>query len=274
MRLLFGGRLVKDATPATAWHDGTMQRTVAVLNQKGGVGKTTVTLGLTSAAAAAGRRVLVVDLDPQGASSWVLGVDPGGPGVAEALASGGSKARRFIVPSTWADGIDVLAGSAELQRFEDGNVKRLRKLLAQVDGEYEAILLDCPPSLGNLTRSALIASKHALVVVEPSSLGLRGIGGVADVIDEVWDSHNPDLELAGVVLNRVPAVSREAERRIDELARIVSRQAIWDPPIPQRVIVNEALGARRPIHSYGSRAGDAAEVFDRLWRKVRGLVRG
>ncbi len=76
-----------------------------------------------------------------------------------------------------------------------------------------------------------------------------------------------------MVLNRVPAVSREAERRIDELARIVSRQAIWRPEIPQRVIFNEAIGDRRPIHSYGSRATDPITVFDALWRRVRGVIR-
>ncbi|MEQ8436215.1 MAG: ParA family protein [Ilumatobacter fluminis] len=250
-----------------------MQRTVAVLNQKGGVGKTTVTLGLASAADAARRRVLVVDLDPQAASSWVLGIDPGGPSSAEALASKRANTRDFVVPSAWSDHVHVLPGSADLQRLEDGHVKRLRVLLEQIEDDYEAVLVDCPPSLGDLTRSALVASAHALIVVEPSSLGLRGIGGVADVIDEIWDSHNPDLELSGVILNRVPAVSREAERRIDELARIVSRRAIWSPSIPQRVIINEAVGARRPVHSYGSRATDTAAVFDSLWRKVRGLVR-
>jgi chromosome partitioning protein len=260
---------------AVTWHDGRMQRTLAVLNQKGGVGKTTVTLGLASAAAEAGRRVLVVDLDPQAASSWVLGIEPGGPSLAAALADktrSADDARRQITSSAWSDTVDVLPGSSALQGLEAGGVKRLRKLLRHVEPDYEAILVDCPPSLGHLTRSALIASRHALIVVEPSSLGLRGIGGVADVIDDVWDSHNPDLELGGVVLNRVPAVSREAERRIDELARIVSRTAIWAPPIPQRVIFNEAVGARRPIHSFGSRATDASVVFDSLWRQVRGLV--
>jgi cellulose biosynthesis protein BcsQ len=216
-----------------------------------------------------------VDLDPQAASSWVLGIEPGGPSLAAALAGKAKSvddARSEIATSTWSSSVDVLPGSAALQDLEDGGVKRLRKLLRHVEADYEAVLLDCPPSLGNLTRSALVASRHALIVVEPSSLGLRGIGGVADVIDEVWDSYNPELELGGVVLNRVPAVSREAERRIDELARIVSREAIWVPPVPQRVIFNEAVGARRPIHSYGSRATDASMAFDSLWRKVRWLV--
>ena len=146
----------------------------------------------------------------------------------------------------------MLPSDATLQELESGPSKRLRKALTAVESEYEAILIDCPPSLGNLTRSALTASRHALVVVEPSALGLRGIGGVADLIDDVWDATNPDLELAGIVLNRVPAVSREAQRRIDELAQIVGRTAIWSPPIPQRVVFNQAVGDRRSIHSFGS----------------------
>ena len=75
------------------------------------------------------------------------------------------------------------------------------------------------------------------------------------------------------ILNRVPAVSREAERRIDELARIVSRAAIWSPPIPQRVILNQAVGERRAVHSYGFRAAEPIAVFDALWRRLRGVIR-
>ena len=248
-----------------------MQRTLAVLNQKGGVGKTTVTLGLASAAATAGRRVLVVDLDPQGASTWVLGVDPATStgSVADLLDPDGPAAHELIVASGWGDQVDVLPGSARLQQLEQGSSQRLRQQLTRVEQRYDAILIDCPPSLGNLTRSALTAARHALIVVEPSALGLRGIGGVADLIDEVWDSTNPDLELAGVILNRVPAVSSEAERRIAELARIVGRKAIWQPPVPQRVILNQAVGDRRPIHSFGARAADPIHAFDKLWRKVR-----
>lgn len=253
-----------------------MQRTLAVLNQKGGVGKTTVTLGLASAAAAAGRRVLVVDLDPQASSTWVLGVEPGDLrySVADLLESGGPKLGDVVVPSGWGPEVDVVPSVPGLQDHETGTSKRLRKQLAGVEGDYAAILIDCPPSLGNLTRSALTAARHAVVVVEPSALGLRGIGGVADLIDDVWDATNPDLELAGVILNRVPAVSAEADRRIEELTRIVGRKAIWDPAVPQRVIINQAVGERRPVHSYGSRAADPIAAFDTLWRRVRTVTSG
>lgn len=252
-----------------------MRRTLAILNQKGGVGKTTVTLGLTSAAAQAGRRVLVVDLDPQASSSWVLGIDPDQVerSLSQVLAGRNPSAKPAIVPSGWSDRVDVLPASADLQRLERGAPTKLRDALAGVADDYEAILIDCPPSLGNLSRSALTAARHAVIVVEPSALGLRGIGGVADLVDDVWDETNADLELAGVVLNRVPAVSREADLRVDELARIVGKRAIWKPPIPQRVIFNEAIGARRPIHAYGSRATEPISAFDSLWRKVRNIIK-
>jgi chromosome partitioning protein len=250
-----------------------MARTVALLNQKGGVGKTTVTLGLASAAAAAGHRVLVVDLDPQASSTWVLGIDPSEVGVSSADVLRRSSIDDAIVPSTWSDAIDLVPGSDALQAREGGSPERLRQALDGVEHRYDAVLLDCPPSLGNLTTSALTAARHAVIVIEPSALGLRGIGGVADVIDDVWDAHNGELELSGVIVNKMPAVSSEAERRLDELSRIVGRKAIWSPVVPQRVIVNQAIGERRSIHSYGSRSADVSAAFDTLWTKLRRTVR-
>jgi chromosome partitioning protein len=250
-----------------------MGRIAAMLNQKGGVGKTTVTLGLASAAAEAGHRVLVVDLDPQGSSTWVLGHDPAEEQPSTAEIMGPGRARVNIVMSHWGPEVDLVPSSPSLQHHEAGTPKRLRRALRQVAGDYDAVLIDCPPSLGNLTMSGLIAAELALIVVEPAALGLRGIGAVADAIDEVWGSHNPDLELAGVIVNKVPPISSEADRRYDELARIVGRKAIWQPSVPQRVIVNQAIGERRSIHSFGARSADVSSAFDTLWSKLRKLTR-
>jgi chromosome partitioning protein len=253
-----------------------MGRTIALVNQKGGVGKTTVTLGLASAAQAAGHRVLVVDLDPQGASTWVLGHDPAEIEVSTAEVLGRGTLGGSIVPSSWGDGVDVVPASGRLQTREHGSGKepaaKLRSALASLDG-YDAVLIDCPPSLGNLTTNGLTAADHAVIVVEPAALGLRGIGAVADLVDDVWDTHNPNLDLAGVVLNKVPGVSAEAERRAEELARIVGKRAVWKPVVPQRVIVNQALGERMPVHAYGARATDVSEAFDKLWAKLRKVAR-
>jgi chromosome partitioning protein len=247
-------------------------RTVALLNQKGGVGKTTVVLGLASAAAHAGHRVLVVDLDPQASSTWVLGIDPSDVGASAADVLSHTPAADAIVVSAWSDDIHVLPASDALQARETGTPSRLRMALADVSDAYHAVLLDCPPSLGNLTMTGLTAADHAVIVVEPSALGLRGIGAVADLIDDVWDTHNGDLELSGVILNKVPPVSVEADRRTDELAQIVGMRAIWKPVVPQRVILNQAIGERRAIHSYGWRSADVSAVFDALWAKTRRVI--
>ncbi|MCU1358817.1 MAG: putative Soj/ParA-related protein [Ilumatobacteraceae bacterium] len=250
-----------------------MGRTVALLNQKGGVGKTTVTLGLVSAAARAGHRVLVVDLDPQASATWVLGIDPREVALSTADVLSRTRASDAIVESAWSELVHVIPASDALQARETGTPSRLRTALAEVSDGYHAVLLDCPPSLGNLTTNGLTAADHAVIVVEPSALGLRGIGAVADLIDDVWDAHNADLELSGVIVNKVPAVSGEAERRYDELTRIVGKKAVWKPVVPQRVIVNQAIGERRPIHSYGSRSAEVSAAFDALWSKMRKTIR-
>jgi chromosome partitioning protein len=250
-----------------------MGRTVALLNQKGGVGKTTVVLGLASAAAQAGHRVLIVDLDPQASATWVLGVDPRDVTASTADVLARTRAADAIVPSAWSDLIHLLPASDALQACENGTPSRLRTALAEVSDGYQAVLLDCPPSLGNLTTTGLTAADHAVIVVEPSALGLRGIGAVADLIDDVWDAHNGDLELSGVIVNKVPAISGEADRRYDELTRIVGKKAIWQPVIPQRVILNQAIGERRSIHSYSSRSVEVSTAFDALWAKMRRTIR-
>jgi chromosome partitioning protein len=250
-----------------------MGRTVALLNQKGGVGKTAVTLGLASAAAEAGNEVLVVDLDPQASSTWLLGVDPEEVEVSIGEVLGRTSAESAIVESAWSPNIHLIPSTERLKPRDHGRPQRLRDALKGVVEGYDAVLIDCPPSLGNLTTSGLTAADHALIVVEPSSLGLRGIAAVADLIDEVWDENNPDLELTGVIVNRVPAISSEADRRYDELTRIVGKKAVWQPVVPQRVIVNQAMGERRSIHSLGARSADVSNVFDQLWRKLRRVTR-
>ncbi len=251
--------------------------TVAVLNQKGGVGKTTVTLGLASAAWTAGVRTLVVDLDAQANATWALGVDPSTEnwGTGDALAANATGAAGpMIVPSGWGDTIWLLPAAGDLTERETDvrradPARRLAKALDGVASTFDLVLIDCAPSLGLNTQNALAAASQALLVVEPTIFGVRGVNPVVDLVEQVWESDNAALDLAGVILNRVPAVSSDAQLRQQELAKMVGSKAVWSPSIPQRVIVNQAHGERAPIHAFGRRAGELPGIFDALLAKLR-----
>ncbi len=257
-----------------------MTSSIAVLNQKGGVGKTTVTLGLASAAWSAGLKALVVDLDAQANATYSLGVDPslGNLGTGDAMrANRPGSASEMIVKSGWGEDIWLLPAAGDLtDRDADARRettgRRLARALEGLTDEYDVVLIDCGPSLGLNTANGLAAAKGALVVVEPTVFGLRGIEPVLDLIEDVWGNENNDLDLAGVVLNRVPAISGDAEARIAELNKMVGTQSIWKPSIPHRVIINQAHQERAPIHAFGSQARELIGIFDALLRKLRRTV--
>lgn len=253
---------------------------VAVLNQKGGVGKTTVTLGLASAAWASGLKTLVVDLDAQANATWALGVDPSPTnlGTGDAIkANRSGAAEGMIVRSGWGEDVWLLPAGGDLTEREadsrrDSSFGRLARALEGVSSQYDLVLIDCAPSLGLNTSNGLAASTAALLVVEPTVFGLRGIEPVLDLVEDVWTNHNRDLDLAGVILNRVPAVSADAQARTEELTKMVGTKSVWKPTIPQRVIVNTAHHERSPLHSFGSQSRELTDIFDAHLRKLRRAV--
>ena len=254
-----------------------MSNAVAILNQKGGVGKTTVTLGLTSAAWASGVKTLVIDLDAQANASWALGVDPSpanlGTGDAMTVGTAGCAAD-MIVESGWGNDVWLLPASGDLTEREGdprgaAGRRRLAKALKGVTDDFDLVLIDCAPSLGLNTTNGLAAADGVLLVVEPSVFGLRGVGPALDLVEGVWSSDNPNLDLIGVVLNRVPAVSHAARDRIDELRKMVGSKTVWKPHVPQRVLVNQAHHERAPIHSFGAQGKELASVFDGLLHRLR-----
>ena len=247
----------------------------AVLNQKGGVGKTTVALGLAAAAQRAGDPCLLIDLDPQGSAGWSMGVESSDEhlSVGDVLRTGDPKvARAATVTSGWGEGVDVLPSSHNLIDRE-GDARdadaalRLRRALQPMLGDYRVVFIDCAPSLGPTTRSGLAVADRVLLVVELSALSLRGAEAVLATVEDVWAELNPDLDVGGVIVNRAPAVSLEAMRQEDALNRLMGKRAVWHPFVPQRTVLNEAVGDRSPIHAMGYRGRDVAEVFDSLYRK-------
>lgn len=263
-----------------------MGKTVAVVNQKGGVGKTTVVAGLASAARARGHKTLVVDLDPQGASTWILGLEAERVRATVGDALGSTRAGSMadvIVQSEWGHLVDVAPSGPDLQLHEAArgglesllgrkSALRVRRSLDGVTRGYGVVLIDCPPSLGDLTTNALAAADEALIVVEPTALSLRGVAPVADLIESVWDHHNQDLDLAGVIVNRMPTRGADAGNRYEELGETVGQSSVWEPSIPARVVVAEAASARRPIHELGARGRDVAVVFDQLYDQLWSIV--
>jgi chromosome partitioning protein len=246
---------------------------VAVANQKGGVGKTAITLGIASAASAAGVPTLVVDMDPQGNSTTGLGVTASEFTVNDVLyADERGVATDAIIETSWPNVSVIPADLSLAQRDADqqlGAEMRLRKALDSPDlsERFDLVLLDCQPSVGKLVSNALIAATGVLIVTEPSIDASAGVANIMDTIETVREHYNPELEVLGVVLNKVPPRSREANFRAAELGDALGDR-LWDPAVPMRTVLTEARGARDPIHSYGSRAADLIEIFDEFLTRI------
>ena len=245
---------------------------LGVCSLKGGVGKTSVTLGLASAALERGLRTLVVDMDPQGDCTMALGARATTGDVASVLdLPGAATVAAATVASSWADeGLDVLAGSersAEHDRLRDSDLERLRFALSWVAG-YDLVLIDCPPSLGGLTRTGLVACDRALVVTEPGLFAVMAVGRAMRTIDELRRGPAPALQPLGIVVNRVRARSIEQAFRLEELQTLYG-PLVLTPPVPERAALQQAQGAAQPVHAWpGAAAADLSRTFDALLDKA------
>ncbi|MGI8307592.1 ParA family protein [Saccharopolyspora hattusasensis] len=239
-------------------------QTVAVLSLKGGVGKTTVVLGLASAAMRRGVRTLVVDLDPQCNATACLEPDKTTKGLSDVLADPRPEVLRAAVAgSSWGEEVDVLVGSEDAEslngQHSDGDhLSHLTDALSELDGliaegelPYQLVLLDCPPSLGRLTRSALVAADRALLVTEPTIFAVSGVQRAFEAVQAERQSNNPDLQPLGVIVNRVRPRSHEHQFRIDEL-RDIFGPLVLPVALPDRLAVQQAQGACMPIHQWGT----------------------
>lgn len=249
-----------------------------VLSLKGGVGKTTVTLGLASAALHRGLSTVVVDLDPQGNATVSLDVEDSVTVDAVLADPRRSIIRSARTASRWGEHVTVLAGGQDTERHNspDPGAKRLARLrtgLDKLDPKPDLVLIDCPPSLGQLTRSALVASDRAILVAEPSLYAVAGVQRALQAVQDERVARNPRLQPLGLVINRVHSNWPEHEFRISELRELFG-PLVLGTGLPDRSAVQQAEGAATPIHAWptqGARevAGYFDTVLDRLLRSAK-----
>jgi len=248
-------------------------RVIALCNQKGGVGKTTSTINLGAALAEAGRRVLLIDFDPQGALSVGLGVNPHELDLTVYnLLMQRDVSIDEVLLKTGVPGLDLLPGNIDLSAAEVQLVSEvareqtLARVLAPVLGEYDVVLIDCQPSLGLLTVNALAASDGVIIPLECEYFALRGVALLMDTIYRVQERINPRLEVEGILATMYD--SRTLHGR-EVLARVVDAfgDKVFRTVIARTVRFPETTVAGEPITTYASSSTGAA-AYRQLAREV------
>lgn len=251
-----------------------MGRIIAVLNQKGGVGKTTSTINIGAYLAKRGKKVLLVDLDPQGNATSGVGIDK------QTLDStvydtlfGNAKSEQ-IIKDTAVAGLHILPANAQLAAAEvdlAGELQReykLRNAIAHL--EYDYILIDCPPSLGLLSINAMSAANYILVPVQAEYYALEGLGQLLDVMQRVRQGLNPQLELLGIVVTMHDSRTSLSDQVVDEL-KTHFKDKLMKTIVPRNVRLAEAPSFGKSIMEHdkwskGARSYKslAKEVEDRV----------
>ena len=243
-----------------------MAKTVAIVNQKGGVGKTTTCVNLAAALQALGKRVLVCDFDPQGNATSGLGVDKAtlNPSIYEVLING-APIQKAVVSTKWCDingSNKALAGATvELISMPDRE-NLLKKALAQLDEQYDYIFIDCPPSLELLTLNALCAAQFILIPVQCEYYALEGLSDLLTTMRIVKRSLNPGLSLMGVILTMYDGRTNLSMQVAEEVKRHFPGK-VYASVIPRNVRLSEAPSHGKPVMAYDpwSRGTDAYKAL-------------
>jgi cellulose biosynthesis protein BcsQ len=258
---------------------GFQVQVVSISSLKGGVGKTSVTTGLASAALAAGIPTLVVDLDPHADATTALGVQAGDQLDIGRMLKNPRKARLLdnVVSSGWVahprgngggTALDIAVGSAYTGIYDRPDLgrrdlRRLTVVLAAAE-KYELVLVDCPPSLNGLTRMAWSASDRVVLVAEPGLFSVAGTERTMRAIQLFRQEFAPQLAPAGIVANRVRAASSEHTFRLAEMESMFG-ELLLAPHIPEQANWQQIQGAAHAVHHWpGDSAKNTAKLFDSL----------
>ncbi len=259
-----------------AHDEQTTTRTIAIVNQKGGVGKSTTAVNLGASLALMGQRVLLIDADPQGNTTTGVGIDKrtvdtdtyavllDDVALADAVLPTDVE-NLWILPATLA-----LAGAEVELVAASEREHRLRAAIATVTGRYDYILIDCPPSLGLLTVNALSAAREIIIPVQAEYYALEGLSQLTTIVDHVRSGLNPDVQILGVLITMFDGRTRLAVEVLDEVHRFFPER-VFHTQIPRNIRLSEAPSYGKPAVLFDPKSR-GAQAYIALARETIGGI--
>jgi len=250
--------------------------TFAIVNQKGGVGKTTTAVNLSAALASLGHRILLIDLDPQGNATSGVGISRAGLRMSIYDVLVGGDPMFHVIQPTAMDHLDIAPSDARLAGADVELVPaiaretKLRNALRAVREMYDVLMIDCPPSLGLLTINGLTAADGCLIPMQCEYYALEGLSSLLTTIELIRRHLNPDLKIAGVLLTMVDSRTKLSDQVAAEVRRHFGSQ-VYDSVIPRSVRLAEAPSYGQPITRYAPDS-KGAEGYLSLAREVVGRI--
>jgi chromosome partitioning protein len=246
-----------------------MGKAIAIFNQKGGVGKTTTNINLSACLATQGKKVLVVDIDPQGNTTSGIGIKKRKlkNTLYDVLINENFNVRDAILPTKTAN-LDIIPASVDLSGAEielvniEGREKRLKRAIDEIRPDYDYIFIDCPPSLGLLTINSLTAVDSVLIPIQCEFYALEGVSQLMSTIELVKKNMNPDLEIEGVILSMFDGRTNLSLQVVQEVKKYFGTK-VFSTVIPRNVRLAEAPSYGMPIVKYdpSSKGAKAYQAF-------------
>ena len=252
-----------------------MGKAIAIFNQKGGVGKTTTNINLAACLALKGKKILILDIDPQGNTTSGMGISKKGlvRTMYEVLLSDKIEPSDAIIP-TRVKNLDIIPASVQLAGAEielvqlEGREKRLKKALDKIKSKYDYIFIDCPPSLGLLTINSLTAVDSVLIPIQCEFYALEGVSQLMSTIDLVKRNMNPKLEIQGVILSMFDGRTNLSIQVVEEVKKYF-KEKVYTTVIPRNVRLAEAPSYGMPIMEYDPKS-KGAEAYSEFAEEFLG----